>query len=156
VQEVCTGCDRPGYYKPQKPSWRRGAERAYCTDNFLSVRALEGIADLRRQFQQLLAEAGFLGGRRGRAGGRGGGGGGEAGWGNADAHAGARRASPRFTASSRFATGSCRMAAEELQPWAARMLWSKAARGPCSRPLRVLAHGFARHKRARSAWIHTA
>ncbi|KAK9844162.1 hypothetical protein WJX81_006552 [Elliptochloris bilobata] len=57
----------------------RAAERAFCTDSFLSVRALEGIADLRRQFQQLLAEAGFLGGGRGR--GRG------CGWEAADAHA---------------------------------------------------------------------
>ena len=80
------------------------------------MRALEGIADLRRQFQQLLAEAGFLGGR-GRGRGRGGGGGGgEAGWGNADAHAGARRASLRFAAASQLATRSHTAAAQELQP----------------------------------------
>lgn len=45
---------------------RRASERAFCTDSFLSGRALEGISDLRRQFQQLLAEAGFLSGGRGR------------------------------------------------------------------------------------------
>ena len=58
----------------------RAAERAFCSDSFLSVRALEGLHDLRRQFQQLLAEVGFLGSstRRGRC----------SGWEAADAHAG--------------------------------------------------------------------
>ena len=55
---------------PQRPPCfkrlRRASERAFCTDSFLSGRALEGISDLRRQFQQLLAEAGFLSGGRGR------------------------------------------------------------------------------------------
>uniref|UniRef100_A0A7S0IGJ7 RNA helicase n=1 Tax=Micromonas pusilla TaxID=38833 RepID=A0A7S0IGJ7_MICPS len=57
----------------------KGAETAFTRDNFLSFRTLEGIADLRAQFAQLLHEAGFLGtdgksrgGGRGRgAGGRG-------------------------------------------------------------------------------------
>ena len=58
----------------------RAAERAFCSDSFLSARALEGIHDLRRQFQQLLAEAGFLGSGAGR--------GRRSGWEAADAHAG--------------------------------------------------------------------
>ena len=39
----------------------KGAEMAFTRDNFLSFRTLEGIADLRAQFAQLLHEAGFLG-----------------------------------------------------------------------------------------------
>ena len=63
-----------------KVLWCRAAERAFCSDSFLSARALEGIHDLRRQFQQLLAEAGFLGSGAGR--------GRRSGWEAADAHAG--------------------------------------------------------------------
>jgi len=53
----------------------RGAEMAFTRDNFLSFRTLEGIADLRTQFAQLLHEAGFLGARAGKGGSRGPGGG---------------------------------------------------------------------------------
>ena len=52
----------------------RGAEMAFTRDNFLSFRTLEGIADLRTQFAQLLHEAGFLGARAGKGGSRNGGG----------------------------------------------------------------------------------
>ena len=45
----------------------RGADMAFTRDNFLSFRTLEGIADLRTQFAQLLHEAGFLGARAGKA-----------------------------------------------------------------------------------------
>ena len=53
----------------------KAAEMAFTRENFLSFRTLEGIADLRNQFAQLLQEAGFLGGGGGggRRGGRGGG-----------------------------------------------------------------------------------
>ena len=46
---------------------------AFTRDNFLSFRTLEGIADLRAQFAQLLHEAGFLGtdGKSKNRGGRG-------------------------------------------------------------------------------------
>jgi ATP-dependent RNA helicase DHX57 len=47
---------------------------AFTRDNFLSFRTLEGIADLRTQFAQLLHEAGFLGARAGKGGSRNGGG----------------------------------------------------------------------------------
>jgi ATP-dependent RNA helicase DHX57 len=40
----------------------KAAEMAFTRENFLSFRALEGVADLRNQFAQLLQEAGFLGG----------------------------------------------------------------------------------------------
>ena len=53
----------------------RGAEMAFTRDNFLSFRTLEGIADLRTQFAQLLHEAGFLGARAGKGCSRGPGGG---------------------------------------------------------------------------------
>ena len=46
-------------------------EMQFTRENFLSFRTLEGIADLRNQFCQLLQEAGFLGGGGGK-GGRGG------------------------------------------------------------------------------------
>ena len=51
----------------------KGAEMAFTRDNFLSFRTLEGIADLRAQFAQLLHEAGFLGtdGKSKNRGGRG-------------------------------------------------------------------------------------
>ena len=54
----------------------KAAEMAFTRENFLSFRTLEGIADMRNQFAQLLQEAGFLGGGGGggRRGGRGGGG----------------------------------------------------------------------------------
>ena len=39
----------------------RSSEFAFTRENFLSWRALEGIADLRNQFTQLLNESGFLG-----------------------------------------------------------------------------------------------
>ena len=48
----------------------KATEMQFTRENFLSFRTLEGIADLRNQFAQLLQEAGFLGGG---AGGRGGG-----------------------------------------------------------------------------------
>ena len=53
----------------------KAAEMAFTRENFLSFRTLEGIADMRNQFAQLLQEAGFLGGGGGggRRGGRGGG-----------------------------------------------------------------------------------
>ncbi|CAG9466338.1 unnamed protein product [Pedinophyceae sp. YPF-701] len=51
----------------------KGAERQFCQDNFLSMKALQGIADLRQQFRQLLLDAGFLTGRN-KANGSGGGG----------------------------------------------------------------------------------
>ena len=53
----------------------RGAEMAFTRENFLSFRTLEGIADLRTQFAQLLHEAGFLGARAGKGSSRGPGGG---------------------------------------------------------------------------------
>ena len=47
---------------------------AFTRDTFLSFRTLEGIADLRTQFAQLLHEAGFLGARAGKGSSRHGGG----------------------------------------------------------------------------------
>ena len=38
----------------------RSEERAFTKDSFVSGKTLEAIADLRDQFQTLLAEAGFL------------------------------------------------------------------------------------------------
>ena len=52
----------------------KAAEMAFTRDNFLSFRTLEGVADLRNQFSQLLHEAGFLGGGGGGGSGRRGGG----------------------------------------------------------------------------------
>ena len=40
----------------------KSVEMQFTRENFLSFRTLEGIADLRNQFAQLLQEAGFLGG----------------------------------------------------------------------------------------------
>ena len=48
----------------------KSTEMQFTRENFLSFRALEGIADLRNQFAQLLQEAGFLGGGGGRGGGK--------------------------------------------------------------------------------------
>lgn len=39
----------------------KAAEAAFCRENFLSLRALEGMADSRKDFCKLLSEAGFLG-----------------------------------------------------------------------------------------------
>lgn len=41
----------------------KGQEAAFCRANFLSQRSLEGMADSRKDFCKLLAEAGFLGAR---------------------------------------------------------------------------------------------
>ena len=74
----------------------RGAEMAFTRDNFLSFRTLEGIADLRTQFAQLLHEAGFLGARAGKGCSRGPGGG--KGGGSSSGRGGVKRASPRRAA----------------------------------------------------------
>lgn len=42
----------------------KAAEAAFCRANFLSQRALEGMADSRKDFCKLLAAAGFLGAGR--------------------------------------------------------------------------------------------
>lgn len=44
---------------------REGRERSYCWDNFLSSNTLQMMEDMRRQFQDLLSDIGFVDKSRG-------------------------------------------------------------------------------------------
>ena len=94
---------------------------AFTRDNFLSFRTLEGIADLRTQFAQLLHEAGFLGARAGKGGSRGPGGG--KGGGSSSGRGGKKNIpAPRGGSSSDASSTNGPESSSNRQPFNPRML----------------------------------